>query len=33
MENSQFRHMPEILADIPNGTNIQPTMQISEVLL
>ncbi len=33
MENSLFRHMPELLADIPNYTNIQPTMQISEVLL
>lgn len=33
MENSLFRHMPELLADIPNYTNIQPTLQISEVLL
>ena len=33
MEDSLFRHMPELLADIPNYTNIQPTVQISEVLL
>ena len=33
MEGSLFRHMPEFLADIPNYTNIEPTVQISEVLL
>ncbi len=26
-------HAPEIMADIPNYTNIQPTIQISEVKL
>ena len=27
------RHMSEFLADLPNFTNIQPTVQIGEVLL
>ena len=26
------KHMPEFLADIPNYTDIQPTLQISEIL-
>jgi len=33
MQDSLFRHMSEIVADIPNYTNIQPTVQISEVVL
>ena len=33
MEGSLFRHLAEIMADIPNYTNIQPTVQISEVLM
>jgi uncharacterized protein (TIGR02118 family) len=26
------QHGPEIMADIPNYTNIQPTMQVSEIV-
>lgn len=33
MERSLGRHMPELLADVPNFTNIQPVVQISEVVL
>lgn len=33
MERSLFPHMQEFLADIPNFTNIQPVLQISEVVL
>jgi uncharacterized protein (TIGR02118 family) len=33
MDRSLGTHMPEFLADIPNFTNIQPVVQISEVVL
>ena len=33
MERSLGTHMPEFLADVPNFTNIQPVVQISEVVL
>ena len=32
MQASFGRHLPEFLADLPNFTNIQPTVQISELL-
>ena len=32
MNRSLGVHMPELLADIPNFTNIQPVVQISEVV-
>lgn len=32
MQASFGRHLPELLADVPNFTNIQPTVQISEML-
>lgn len=32
MQASFGRHLAEIVADIPNFTNIQPTVQISELL-
>jgi uncharacterized protein (TIGR02118 family) len=33
MERSFGKHMPEFIADLPNFTNIQPVVQISEVVL
>jgi uncharacterized protein (TIGR02118 family) len=33
MERSFGAHIPEILADLPNFTNLQPVLQISEVVL
>lgn len=33
MERSFGRHLPEFLADLPNFTNIQPIVQVSEVVL
>jgi uncharacterized protein (TIGR02118 family) len=33
MQQSFGRHLPEFIADLPNFTNIQPTVQISEVLV
>ena len=33
MERSLFRHMQEFLDDVPNFTNIEPVVQISEVVL
>lgn len=32
MQESFGRHMAEFVADLPNFTNIQPTLQISELL-
>jgi uncharacterized protein (TIGR02118 family) len=32
MQGSFGRHLPAIVADVPNYTNIEPTVQISEVL-
>lgn len=32
MQESFGRHMAEFVADLPNFTNIQPTVQISELL-
>ena len=32
MQATFGRHLPEFLADLPNFTNIQPTVQISELL-
>lgn len=32
MQQSFGRHMAEFVADLPNFTNIEPTVQISEVL-
>jgi len=32
MQESFGRHVPEFIADLPNFTNIQPTLQISELL-
>jgi uncharacterized protein (TIGR02118 family) len=32
MQNSFGRHAGEIVADLPNFTDIQPTVQISEVV-
>ena len=33
MERSFGKHLPEFLADVPNFTNLQPVVQISEVVL
>ena len=33
MHASFVRHLPEFVADLPNFTNIQPTVQVSEVLM
>ena len=33
MQQSFGRHFPEIAADLPNFTNIQPVVQIGEVVL
>ena len=33
MQASLVPHIPELLADLPNFTNIQPTVQIGEVLM
>lgn len=33
MDEVLARHMAEFLADIPNFTNIQPTLQMAEVVL
>jgi uncharacterized protein (TIGR02118 family) len=33
MEQSFYRHLPKIIADMPNFTNLQPVVQISEVML
>ncbi len=29
---AQARHAPELIADVPNFTNVQPTIQIDEVV-
>ena len=33
MDDALGRHLPEFLADIPNFTNVQPTIQVAEVVL
>jgi len=33
MQQAFARHMSEFIADLPNFTNIQPTVQISEMLV
>ena len=33
MERSFGSHIPEFLADVPNFTNVQPVVQISEVVM
>ena len=33
MERSFGQHIPELLADVPNFTNVQPIVQISEVVI